>query len=334
MKHLTTILLIAVAFTFAQQVSGQGVQCDPTKVITAEACASCHANEVAVWKTTPHYRTFEELSRRPQAKQICRNMGVRSPKRSNLCISCHYTVKHKNGKDRPVSGISCESCHGAAKDWLTEHNNYGSPTATKSSESPAMRDQRLAKSAELGMRNTRNLYDIASSCHNCHTVPNEKLVNVGGHRAATEKFELVAYSQGLMRHNFLRGNNTTNVQSSRERLRVMYVVGLIADLEYSTRATALATQKSVYGLTVAGRAAKKAKQLYELQQQLDDPVLQKVLVAFAGAELKINNRSELTGIADQIRQAGTEFAVKDGSGLEVVDPLLPSQDNFVWQASR
>ena len=149
-----------------------------------------------------------------------------------------------------------------------------------------------------------------------------------------EKFELVAYSQGLMRHNFLRGNNTTNVQSSRERLRVMYVVGLIADLEYSTRATALATQKSVYGLTVAGRAAKKAKQLYELQQQLDDPVLQKVLVAFAGAELKINNRSELTGIADQIRQAGTEFAVKDGSGLEVVDPLLPSQDNFVWQASR
>ena len=114
----------------------------------------------------------------------------------------------------------------------------------------------------------------------------------------------------------------------------MYVVGLIADLEYSTRATSLATQKSVYGLTVASRAAKKAKQLYDLQQQLDDPVLQKVLVAFASAELKINNQVQLTEIADQIRLAGTEFASKDGGELEVVDPLIPSPNNFVWQASR
>ena len=335
MNIQTSLLAILCTFTVLLSLAtAQGVQCDSSKVITAEACSACHANEVAVWKQTPHFRTFEELSRRPQTKQILQRMGLRSAKRSNVCISCHYTVKHKNGKDRPVSGISCESCHGAAKDWLTEHNNYGSPTATKESETPEMRDARLAKSALLGMKNTRNLYEIASSCYQCHTVPNEKLVNVGGHRAGTENFELVSYSQGLMRHNFLRGNNVSNVESTRERLRVMYVVGMIADLEYSTRATAAATQKSVYGLTVARRAAKTARKLYDLQQQIDDPTLQKVLATFAAAELKVNNRVQLTEIADQIKLLGNEFAYNDGSNLESIDGLIPAKSNYLWQASR
>ena len=159
-------------------------------------------------------------------------------------------------------------------------------------------------------------------------------MNIGGHRAGTENFELVAYSQGLIRHNFLRGGNTSNVESSKERLRVMYVVGLIADLEYSTRATAAATQKSVYGLTVARRAAKTAKKIYDLQQQINDPVLQKVLVAFSEAELKVNNQVQLAEIADQIKLAGVEFASKDGSGLEAVDVLVPAKSNYLWQASR
>lgn len=332
--HTVTMAFLAALVVCVSIASAQGVQCDSKMVITAEACSACHANEVAVWKQTPHFRTFEELSRRPQAKQILQNMGLRSAKRSNVCISCHYTVKHKNGKDRPVSGVSCESCHGPAKDWLTEHNNYGSPTATKESETPQMRDARLVKSASLGMKNTRNLYDIASSCYKCHTVPNEKLVNVGGHRAGTENFELVSYSQGLMRHNFLRGGNVSNVESTKERLRVMYIVGMIADLEYSTRATAAATRKSVYGLTVARRAAKTAKKLYDLQQQINDPVLQKVLIAFAAAELKVNNQIQLAEIADQIKMAGVEFASKDGSGLEAVDALVPTKANYLWQSSR
>jgi hypothetical protein len=109
---------------------------------------------------------------------------------------------------------------------------------------------RLAQSTELGMRNTQNVYLIARSCYECHTIPHEQLVNVGGHPATSAEFELVAWSQGTVRHNFLRTGGVENAESTPEKLRLLYLVGLIADLEFSSRATAIATEKNAYGLAV------------------------------------------------------------------------------------
>ena len=308
----------------------QGVRCDPTKTMSAETCAKCHGNEVQVWQSTPHHKTYEELSRRQRSKEICRNMGLGSAvKRNDVCTQCHFTMQEKGSRVKAIAGISCESCHGASKDWVNVHNNYGGPTATQDSETAQHKQQRLAESTELGMRNTQNLYLIASSCLNCHTVPNEKLVNVGGHFAGTDDFELVAYSQGSVRHNFLRTGNTTNAESTEQRLRLMYVVGLIADLEYSTRATGQATEKSKYGLAVANRAARKAVKLFEVQQEINHPVVQQILETFAAANLKINNQNQLEGIADQIQQLGRQFsASEDGSNLASVDPFLPDPSTY------
>lgn len=329
---LTLMFSIVPAFSFCW---AQGVQCDPTKVMSADACASCHANEVSVWKKTPHFRTYEELSKRPRAKEICGKLGLRSVKRSEVCIKCHFTLKDKNGKAKPISGISCESCHGASKDWLTVHNDYGGPTATRESETEAHKSARLEQCESLGMRNTKDFYLIASSCFNCHTVPNEELVNVGGHKSGTEDFELVAWTQGMIRHNFLRGDNKTNVKSTPEKLRLMYIVGLMADLEYSTRATAKATAKSKYGLTVAQRAAEKAVKLYEIQKQVNHPDIETVLQVFAPAELRINNAQQLENIANQIQSIGKKFAKEnDGSKLAAVDQWLPDPANYKWKASR
>lgn len=322
-------ILFAVCLLNNSSVQAQPERCDPTKTMTAEACAKCHGNEVQVWKNTPHFRTFEELGRRPRAKEICKNLKLRSVKRSDVCLDCHFTVQDTGSRLKPIAGVSCESCHGASKNWISIHNDYGGPTATKESESPQHRLERLETASSLGMRNTQNLYLIASSCLRCHTIPNEKLVNVGGHLAATDDFELVAYSQGSVRHNFLRTNNTQNARSTPERLRVMYIVGLIADLEYSTRATAEATSKSTYGLKVANRAAKKAVQLYQLQQKVNNPRVQAVLEAFASASLRINNRDQLTTIADQIKLFGQQFAQEyDGSNLAAVDPFLPDPSTY------
>ena len=334
MRIIFAMVTIALmAFPVADSM-GQAVQCDPTKVMSAEACATCHSKEFAVWQQTPHFSTYQDLSRRPRAKEICSKLGLRSAKRSDVCIQCHFTLKESNGKSKPVSGISCESCHGASKDWLTKHNDYGGPTATRESESASHKTQRLAECESLGMRNTRDFYSIASSCFNCHTVPNEELVNVGGHKAGTVDFELVSWSQGMIRHNFLRGENTTNVESTPEKLRLMYVIGLIADLEYSTRATAQATSKSNFGLTVANRAATKAVKLYELQQELNHPDLDQILKTFAPAELRINNQTQLNEIADQIRAIGQRFAKEnDGSQLAAVDGHLPDPKNYKWKAS-
>ncbi len=308
---------------------GQNDRCDPNKVMTAEACAKCHVNEIQAWKKTPHYRTFDELGRRPEAKEICSKLGLRSVKRSDVCIDCHFTVQSKSGRNKPVSGVSCESCHGASQDWLTVHNDFGGPLATKESESVEHSKQRIETSVAFGMHNTRNLYSIASRCFNCHTVPNEELVNIGGHKAGSEDFELVRWSQGQVRHNFLRTGGQSNSVSNPDRIRVMFVVGLIADLEFSTRATAKATSKTTYGTKVANRAARTAMKLYEVQQKINDPHVQSALQAFAGAELKLNNAQSLRTIADEIQSAGKAFATKtDGRRLAAIDGMLPSPNEY------
>lgn len=321
--------MFSVILLLSGTALAQPPQCDPDKVLTWESCAKCHASEVGVWKQTPHHQTFDELSRDPRASEICQKMGLRSVKRSDVCINCHFTLKTKGDKQKPVSGISCESCHGAAADWIEEHNDYGGNTATKESESEEHRDERLANSTAYGMRNTRDLYLIASSCFHCHTVPNEELVNVGGHKAGSDDFELVRWSQGRIRHNFLRSDGQFNAPSPVERLRVMYVVGMIADLEFSTRATAEATEKSTYGLAVASRAARTAQKLLKLNKVVQIEEVDTVLNAFANASLRTNNKDGLLEIADEIRQSGQEFAVNaDGEDLQAVDQFLPNESEY------
>jgi mono/diheme cytochrome c family protein len=334
MKNLSrSILQFVVGFALFNVCGfalAQPERCDPTKTLSAEQCAKCHGNEVRVWQQTPHFTTYQELSRRPRSKEIVAKMGLRGTvKRNDVCMGCHFTVQQKGDKLKAIAGVSCESCHGSSRDWLNVHNDYGGPTATRETESEAHRQKRLQTSSDLGMRNTQNLYLIASSCLNCHTVPNEELVNVGGHLAGTDDFELVAYSQGRVRHNFLRTGNVNNAESSQSRLRVMFVVGLIADLEYSTRATSLATHKSTYGLKVANRAAQKAVKLYELQQKLNDPDLQALLEAFSTVSLRVNNREQLNEVADVIKNHGQRFASRhDGSNLAAIDSALPDPSTY------
>lgn len=325
-RYLAAAIMLALPITAAE---AQPPQCDPGKVMSADSCAKCHAAEVVVWRQTPHFKTFDQLHRDPRAQEIARLMGQRSLKRGNLCINCHYTLQQDGDRTRAISGVSCESCHGAAKDWLVLHNDYGGPAVTRQDESPAHRQLRMESSVAAGMRNPSNLYLVAQSCLQCHTVPNEKLVNVGTHQAGSPDFELVAWSQGTLRHNFLRSDGQVNAANSTERLRVMYVVGQIADLEFSTRATGLATERAGYGLTCARRAAAVAVRLFEIQQQINDPILQQVLDAFAQARLAINNADQLTAIADEINRLGIQFADSaDGKQMTAVDPWLPGTDQY------
>ncbi len=328
--HLFTFALAGIlSLVVSANAMAQPSHCDPTKVVTAVQCAKCHVAEVSVWKQTPHAQSFDSLHRNPQALEIARRLGQSSIKRNDICLDCHYTSQAEQDLARVVAGVSCESCHGAARDWINVHSDYGGPAASKQSETEQHRLQRQTQSVALGMRNPKNLYSIARSCLQCHTVPNEKLVNVGGHSAGSPNFEMVSWSQGMVRHNFLHSDNAVNAPSPPERLRVMFVVGLIADLEFSTRATGLATQKLTYGTTVASRAAAVAIRLYEIQQSINDPRVQQALDAFAQADLKINNATQLNAIADRIAQAGMQFAeAANGVALAQLDPLMPTPSQY------
>jgi hypothetical protein len=284
---------------------------------------------------TPHYATYESLHRLPHAKEIADKLGLQSIKRNDVCTQCHYTKQVEDGRERVVAGVSCESCHGGARDWVAMHNDYGGPGATKGSESAEHRAKRVAESVAKGMNNPHNIYLIARQCYDCHTVPNEKLVNVGGHLAGSQDFELVSWSQGMVRHNFLRGGGTTNATLSQDELRVMYVVGVMTDLEYSLRATAAATDKSTFGLTSAKRAARMKKKLLEIQKLANDPLLNAALEAVDTVELRLGNSEAIVAAANTVGKAVNDFAEKAaGKQLTAIDGLVPRPNQYKNQPTH
>ena len=103
---ITSALLLFAIGAFTDATNAQPPQCDPASVLSYESCAKCHGNEVRVWKQTPHFKTFEQLSRDPKASEICSNLGLRSVKRSDVCINCHFTLQAKGDRNIPISGLS------------------------------------------------------------------------------------------------------------------------------------------------------------------------------------------------------------------------------------
>ncbi len=322
-------IVLIMANVAGAEIPGAAVTCDPAQVLGAESCAKCHENELATWKETPHCKTFEALHRLPEAKEIVKRLGLPSVKRNETCVHCHYTQQQVESRTRVVAGVSCESCHGASQVWQPLHNDYGGPNATKEIESAEHREQRLQASIAAGMNNPHNLYLIARQCLACHTTPDERLVNVGGHVPGSKDFELVAWSQGIVRHNFLRTDGKENAAASVDELRVMYVVGVMADLEASMRATAQAMRKATFGITSAQRAANLKRRLYDIQKLLQDPHVQIALDAALAVPLKLNRREALLAAADQVGEAAYEFAKNaDGSQLAAIDSMLPHPDQY------
>jgi hypothetical protein len=340
---IATILIIGLAFSAALGVlraaSGDSaasrsdadvgfVRCDPSKVVGSDTCVKCHQQELEAWRQTPHFQTFESLQRKPAAKDIAARLGLRSVKRNDECTKCHFTTQTTGGHARAVAGVSCESCHGAAKNWIDLHADYG-PGLAKAQETEQHRTERLQRSIAAGMNNPANLYLVARQCLACHTSPDEKLVNIGGHAAGSSQFELVAWSQGMVRHNFLRTGGSSNAPSDQNRLRVMYVVGVMADLEASLRATAAASEKAPFGVAAAQRAARQKRRLYQISQLVDNQHVRDAVDAMLAARLKLNNRDALLSAANAVGAAGEQFAATaDGATLNAIDSLLPAQATY------
>lgn len=309
-------------------VTANATLLDHTKVSGPESCGECHTNEVEAWKKTPHSLTFNEMHRRPEAQAIAEKLGIRRVRSESLCLSCHYTPKlDEAGATAVIAGVSCESCHGEAKDWINVHNDYGTHK-TKAAEPAEHRDARVAKAVAAGMLNPRNLYAVASNCFECHLVPNEKLVNVGGHPAGSPDFELVSWLHGEVRHNFLRSDGKGNADNTPERKRVMFVIGNILDLEHSLRGTALATEKGPYAVTLARRANAVRTRLTDIQAKAPTPEVAAILEA-AQVKLSLHNQADLTAAADKIAALGRSFAdAHNGANLAALDALIPAPANY------
>lgn len=176
---------------------------------------------------------------------------------------------------------------------------------------------------------------------NSHTVPNEELVNTGGHTAGSA-FELVSWAQGEVRHNFLLSNGTENREASKDlnpsnHKRILYVTGRMLDLEYSLRAAAKSTQAGPYADAMKQRTLAAIDKLKEIQSrsQVLAPIIGEMLDAAGTASLQPNNQAELMAAADKVKTAAKKFlaASQDGSQLAALDPLIPDATQYRGKVS-
>jgi hypothetical protein len=234
-------------------------------------------------------------------------------KAESLCVKCHYTSQQAAGDTiRAISGVSCESCHAAATDWNKAHSNKDDP-------------ERLIKAEKLGLIRPGNYYAVAANCFSCHTVPEEKLVNVGGHTAGSD-FELVAWLQGEIRHNFQKAPKI-NAETPPPARRMLYVVGRVLDLEYGLRGLATATEPGNFAESMTKRVVAAKGKLKEVQDAIKSDDLKQILDAADGVELKINHSASLTQAAEKIAAIARKFSSgNDGAGFAAIDPMLPRPD--------
>jgi hypothetical protein len=300
---------------------------DPVKIVGPNACAECHEQEIEAWKGTHHFKTFREMPRNAAANEIAEKMGVRRIKSESLCLNCHFTVQQKGDAKEAVSGISCESCHGAGKDWIKVHSGFsGKKENTETKVEEAAR-WKLADSK--GMIRPHAIYQFAKNCYGCHVVPQEDLVNKGGHRAGSA-FELLSWSQGEVLHNTWYSDGKKNVPAGAARKRMLYLIGLGVELETALRAVAKATERKVYALEMASRADRARKQLDAAAKAVPDVPEIATMVEFAySAGLKMNNEPALTKAADGVSKLLASINEKyDGSTMTGLDSMIPGPDKL------
>ena len=332
-----SILLGLLAF-FAVQAEPEAMDLpgkDFSKIVGPEECGECHKTEVHVWRETKHSKTFKVLTRKKKAKEIAGNMGIKRVKKAGDCVMCHFTSGYKKNRVKSIAGISCESCHGPANDWLKVHGDFGGKNVTREQETPEHKAKRLTAIKEAGMIRPGDLYRLAANCYQCHIVSNEKLVNVGGHQAGSDDFELVSWSLGEIRHKFLRSEGKKNEEVSPERRRMLYVVGKALDLEYGLRALAKATEKGTYATTLAKRVKHVMDEFQAIDALLPIPEVAEILVVAMGVEPKVGNQAALAAGADTIAAATQKFAdARDGSRLTVLDRIIPQAEQYKGKPGR
>lgn len=331
---LATVVAAVLAPLFATAVLSQKAGKRSKEVVGANACAECHKDEATVWKGTHHFATFRAMPRSKEAREIASKLKIRRIKADRLCLGCHFTQEEVKGRNRVTAGISCESCHGAGASWQKLHSEF-SGKGNKESESKAEAATRWKKSEGYGMIRPNALYKLAKNCYGCHVVPNERLVNVGGHRPGSP-FELVSWSQGEVRHNVWYTKGKSNAKASQKRKRMMYLAGVTVEVETALRAIAVATEKKDYAIRMAHRADRARNKMAAVAAALPQvSELSRIVALSHSAGLKLNNKAKLYEAADKIAAVIKTFLAKhDGAQLAAVDKFLPPDSKYKGKPAK
>ena len=95
-------------------------------LVGVKKCKTCHkkekdGNQYGKWLESGHAKAFETLAG-DKAMEIAKGKGIENPQAATECLECHVTALPVmddlvNQKITMEEGVSCESCHGAGKDY-------------------------------------------------------------------------------------------------------------------------------------------------------------------------------------------------------------------------
>jgi hypothetical protein len=95
------------------------------------SCRTCHAQAFEIWSKSPHAHATDSLT--PEQRK------------SPMCLSCHSRDEQRGSPADPVTGVSCETCHGGGRSYQPAN---------------VMRDKELARLFGLS--------DAVTTCVACH----------------------------------------------------------------------------------------------------------------------------------------------------------------------
>jgi hypothetical protein len=143
--------------------------------VTTCASSTCHGstvpftesnvlqNEFRTWnELDPHARAYKTLLT-PESKKIARNLGLASAETADVCLSCHadnVTPTNHGEEFNITEGVGCESCHGAAENYIESHTKVSHQdnlaAGLRKTENPTIRAE-LCVSCHLGNHTDRKI---------------------------------------------------------------------------------------------------------------------------------------------------------------------------------
>jgi hypothetical protein len=98
----------------------------PENYAGIKSCRMCHksakkGNQYKAWQDGPHSKTIAVLAT-AEAKATAAKLGIADPQKSGKCLKCHstaynWTEEKQVEKIAVKDGVTCESCHGAGKNY-------------------------------------------------------------------------------------------------------------------------------------------------------------------------------------------------------------------------
>ncbi|MFT7620008.1 MAG: hypothetical protein ACI97A_003665 [Planctomycetota bacterium] len=297
------------------------------KTVGPEKCGECHEDELASWKKSAHQSSYTTMHKSSLGKSIAAKLGIRRIKKDDSCVRCHYSQTMVREKPKAKLGVSCESCHGPAKDWMPIHDDFGGKGLTRKDESEAHKSARHSRLVKAGMNHPDQLYYLASKCFSCHVMDEPKLMAPDVGHPTSDEFELLSWSQGEVRHNFVTGNGKSNTEADMNHRRVLFGLGQIIEVEYVLGALTKADAGPFFESSVK-RLKTARRNVSELSKLLaSDAGLASAVTALHALELTPKN-PKFAALKEVFASHGKSFSRMDGTSLTALDSLLPKPSSY------